>query len=313
MSSSAALSRFSMSEEKLGVTLSILAATGFSMKAIFVKLAYAQGPIDPVVVLSLRMLFSLPLFLWLGYRTLNTGAALQGKDWIWLCVLGLLGYYGASILDFIGLQYISTGLERLILFTYPTLTLLIGVLFMGHQLTQRQVGAILLSYLGIGLAFAHDLDMSGDSDKLMLGAGFVFASALSYALYTTGAERMVHRIGSMRFAVLATLVSTLASQIHFVAQQPLSDWVQPLPVYGYCAAMAVFSTVLPVVWQSMSIRMIGSARASMIGTLGPVLTIFFGWVLLSEPVSTEQMLGAALVLSGVYLVSKKSQKSQTEG
>jgi drug/metabolite transporter (DMT)-like permease len=63
--------------------------------------------------------------------------------------------------------------------------------------------------------------------------------------------------------------------------------------------------VLPVLWQSAAIRRIGSARAVLIGTLGPVLTIFFGWWLLAEPISLAQLLGAGLVLAGVLLVSRK--------
>lgn len=116
-----------LSPERQGVVLAVLAATGFSLKAIFVKLAYAAGPVDALTLLSLRMLFSLPIFLWFGRSALVGLGELKRKDWGALVLLGLLGYYGASILDFMGLQYISAGLERLILFTYPTLTLLIGV------------------------------------------------------------------------------------------------------------------------------------------------------------------------------------------
>lgn len=298
-----------MSPERMGVLLAVLAATGFSMKAIFVKLAYGAAPIDPITTLSLRMLFSLPLFLWIGRNVLFSGPALSRRDWGMLVALGLLGYYGASILDFMGLQYISAGLERLILFTYPTITLLIGVLFMGHALRKSQVAAVVLSYVGIGIAFWHDLSFAEDTSALLLGAALVFGSAISYALYSAGTEGMVRKIGSLRFAVLATLVSTVATQIHFVSSQPISDLVQPVPVYFYCAAMAVFSTVLPVVWQSMAIRSIGSARAVLIGTLGPVLSIVFAWVLLAEPISVFQLIGAGFVLAGVYLVGRTRKTS----
>lgn len=304
MIASAALYLNRMSPERMGVLLAVLAATGFSMKAIFVKLAYSAAPIDPITTLSLRMLFSLPLFLWIGRNTMLRGPALSRRDWGMLVALGLLGYYGASILDFMGLQYISAGLERLILFTYPTITLLIGVLFMGHALRKSQVTAVVLSYVGIGVAFWHDLSFTENTSALLLGAALVFGSAISYALYSAGTEGMVRKIGSLRFAVLATLVSTAATQFHFVISQPIINLVQPVPVYFYCAAMAVFSTVLPVVWQSMAIRSIGSARTVLIGTLGPVLSIVFAWALLAEPVSMFQLVGAGFVLTGVYLVGR---------
>lgn len=291
------------SDERLGIAMALLAAFGFSLKAIFVKLAYAAAPLEAITLLSLRMGFSLPLVLWVGLTAGPGVPAMNRKDIGILIALGILGYYGASILDFIGLHYISAGLERLILFIYPTLTVLIGVFFMGKSLQRRHIGALLLSYAGIGLAFAHDLEAANDINSVLIGAAFVFGSALSYAIYSAGAEVGIRRLGTIRFAALAIVVSTVATQLHFLLTQPLSALIVPAPVYLYGAAMALFSTVLPVFWQSAAIRRIGSARTVLIGTLGPMLTIFFAWLLLSEPVSLAQMIGAGLVLAGVLLVT----------
>jgi len=293
---------------RLGLWLALGAAFGFSFKAIFVKLAYAVPqavPVDAVTLLSLRMVFALPVFLWVGFHSSRAAPPLSRRDWLLLTALGLLGYYGASILDFVGLRYITAGLERLILFTYPTLTVMIGVLFMGKKLSRREVGALVLSYVGIGLAFAHDLEFTGETRVVLIGAAFVFASSLSYAFYLAGSAPMIQRLGAARFTALAMLVSTAATQLHFFATQPLTTLVQPLPVYFYGAAMALFSTVLPVFMQSAAIRRIGSARAVLVGTIGPMLTIFFGWWLLSEPISLAQIAGAGLVLIGVLLVSRR--------
>ncbi|MBF7729066.1 DMT family transporter [Pseudomonas sp. N040] len=294
------------SAERLGIALAVLAAFGFSFKAIFVKLAYAAAPVDAVTLLTLRMTFALPVMLWASLWLCRAAPPLQRRDWGLLLALGLLGYYGASILDFIGLQYISAGLERLILFVYPTITVLIGVFALGKHLERRQVGALLLSYAGIGLAFAHDLQVASDIRPVLIGAAFVFGSALSYALYSVGAEIAIHRIGTIRFAALALIVSAIATQLHFVLTQPFSALIQPLPVYVHAAAMAIFSTVLPVFWLAAAVQRIGAARAVLIGTLGPILTIVFAWLLLAEPVSFLQLLGAGLVLGGVLLVARRS-------
>lgn len=296
------------SAERLGIALAVLAALGFSFKAIFVKLAYAVPqavPVDAVTLLVMRMGFSLPVFVWVGFHASRSAAPLSRRDWLSLIALGLLGYYGASILDFIGLRYITAGLERLILFTYPTLTILIGVLFMGKTASRREVGALALSYAGIGLAFAHDLQLAGDMNTVLIGAAFVFASSLSYAFYQAGSEPVIRQLGSARFTALAMLVSTGATLLHFAVTQPLQALAQPLPIYAYGAAMALFSTVLPVFMNSAAIRRIGSAKAVLIGTLGPVLTIFFGWWLLDEALSLAQLAGAGLVLAGVLLASRR--------
>lgn len=300
------------STERLGIALAVLAALGFSFKAIFVKLAYAAAAVDAVTLLTLRMTFALPIALWASLWLCRTAPPLSRNDWGLLLALGVLGYYGASILDFIGLQYISAALERLILFIYPTLTVLIGVLFMGKALEKRQVAALALSYAGIGLAFAHDLQVTDDMHAVLLGGAFIFGSALSYALYSAGAEVAIRRLGTLRFAALAIIVSTFATQLHFLLTQPFSALAQPMEVYAYAAAMALFSTLLPVFWQSAAVQRIGAARTVLIGTLGPMLTIFFAWLLLTEPVSIAQLLGAGLVLVGVLLVSRRPRPRARE-
>jgi drug/metabolite transporter (DMT)-like permease len=117
---------------------------------------------------------------------------------------------------------------------------------------------------------------------------------------------MIVRLGSARFTALAMLVSTAATLLHFFATQPLSALVQPLPIYGYGLAMAILATVIPVFAQSAAIRRIGSGRASLVGMVGPLLTIVLGWWLLGEAISFWQIAGAALVIAGIALVGRRS-------
>jgi drug/metabolite transporter (DMT)-like permease len=290
-----------------GVWLAILAAAGFSFKAILIKLAYAlpqATPVDAVTLLALRMVFALPFFVWVGLRESRHSEPLTPRQWLAVLVLGLLGYYGASILDFLGLRYITAGLERLILFTYPTLTLLIGAAWLGKRISRREWAALLLCYLGIGLAFVHDLEFTGESAAVWIGGAFVFGSSLCYAFYLAGSGEMIARIGSARFTALALLVSTGATLTHFTVTEPMQALAQPWPIYAMAVAMALFSTVIPVFAQAAAIRRIGSGPAALIGTVGPMLTIFFGWWLLGEAISIAQMIGALLVIAGVMLVGR---------
>ncbi|MRR52085.1 MAG: DMT family transporter [Rhodocyclaceae bacterium] len=291
------------SAHRWGVILALVAAFGFSLKAIFVKLGYGYQ-VSPVVLLALRMGFALPVFLWVGLHAGRQAAPLTGRDWLRLTLLGSAGYYGASILDFMGLQYITAGLERLILFTYPTLTVLAGVLFQGKRLTRNIVAAIGLSYLGIGFAFFHDVHLAGDLGPVLIGGGLVFASSLSYAFYLAGSGSMIARLGSARFTALAMLMSTAGTLLHFVLTEPFSAFVQPLPVYGLGLAMALVCTVMPVFAQSAAIRRIGAGPASLMGTVGPLLTIVFGWWWLGEHISAAQIFGGGLVILGVWLVGR---------
>ena len=289
---------------RTGVALAVVAAFGFSFKAILIKLAYPYG-VDAVTLLVLRMAFALPAFLWVGFAASKDAPALSRRDWFMVLLLGALGYYGASILDFIGLKYISAGLERLILFTYPTLTLLFGMALHGRAILRREGVALVLCYTGIAAAFMHDLEFAGDVAAVWIGGGFVFASSVCYALYLSGSAGMIAKLGSSRFAALAMLVSTAATGGHFLAVQPLAALVQPWQVYALGAAMGLFSTVVPVFALTAAIRRIGSGQTALVGMVGPLLTIVFAWLLLDEGFSTAQMIGVALVVAGVATVSRR--------
>lgn len=288
-----------------GIAFAVLAAFGFSFKAIFVKLAYQSAPVDAVTLLALRMSMSLPVILLMAIPILRQGPALTAKDYGWLILLGVVGYYGSSMLDFMGLQYISAGLERLILFTYPMLTILIGVAFLGKKFERKVLLAMALAYAGILFAFMHDVSVSAEMSTVITGGLLVFGCAVLYAGYSAGSEAAIGRLGAMKFSVLALLVSTLATLVHFLLTHRMTTLNLPLPVYGWSLAMALFSTVLPIFWQSAAVFRIGAARAVLIGLLGPVLTIFFSWWLLKEPISLEQMVGTVLVICGLLVVIRR--------
>ncbi len=282
--------------------LAAAAALGFSFKAILVKLAYPYG-VDAITLLALRMIFSLPFFAAMLFLPGPRRAALTARDAAMLFALGVLGYYLASLLDFLGLQYISAGLERLILFLYPTLVVLLSALFFRKPITHRALVALALSYAGIALAVRHDVAAAGADRHVWLGAALVFGSAVSYALYLIGNGQVVGRIGAARLTAWASIVACLLCIGQFLLMRPLSALALPWQVYGLSGAMALFSTVLPVYMISEAIRRIGAGPASLLGSMGPVATIFLGWLLLDEAVSLSQLAGAALVMAGVLLVS----------
>ena len=288
----------------VGVWLALIAAFSLSMKAIWVKLAY-HWPIDAVTLLALRMAFSLPFFAVIGLCESRRLQPLSQRQWFVVMMLGLLGYYAASLLDFIGLHYISVSLERLILFSYPAMTLILGAVFYRQPIGRRNFGALLLCYAGIAAAFAHDLHMAQDMRTVWIGGGFIMTSALGYAIYLVGSGRIIPLVGAARFAALSMLASTGAILLHFLLTQPLRALDQPWQVYALTLGLALFSTVLPVFALSAAIPRIGSGKAALIGTIGPVMTIAMSTWLLGEPVSFWQWIGTALILAGVLLAGKR--------
>jgi len=291
----------------IGPLCAVVGVLGFSFKAIFIKLVYAGSSVDAVTLLALRMIYAAPFFIamawWSGRKA---GAArISAADWRTLAALGFIGYYVSSLLDFLGLQYISAALERLVLFLNPTIVVVLSALLLGKPVTRRAVVALVLSYAGIALCVWQNLAVGGDLHATALGTGLVFASAVCYALYLVGSGRVIARLGSSRFIAWAMLASTVFVLLHFLALRPLAALAVPASVHRLTLAMAIFSTVLPTWLIAESIRRMGANTASLVGSLGPVFTIGLGAVILAEPVYGLQLAGAALVLAGVLLVTAK--------
>lgn len=288
-----------------GVFFAVLSATGFSLKAVFVKLSYATAPVDAVTVLAIRMGLALPLFLWLIWLSRSPEQArLTLADGLRILLLGLFGYYLSSLFDFYGLQYISAGLERLILFTYPTLVLLLQMAVNRERPDSRTLAAMGLCYLGLGIALVHDIRVEGADGQILLGALWVFASAVTYALYYMGTAAVVRRVGSMRLAGLAGGASSVMVLIHYAVSGNVQQLATlPGAVWVHGSLMALISTVLPIYWMALAIQRMGATHAAAFGNLGPVLTVFASWALLGEAITVYQIAGLALVLFGVSRLS----------
>jgi drug/metabolite transporter (DMT)-like permease len=294
-----------------GTICVLLAAACFSAKAVIIKLAYAH-PVDATTLLTLRMLFSAPFFvlmaLWSTRKasTQKSGMKpLTRKQWISVLVLGFTGYYLASYLDFLGLQYITAGLERLILFLYPTIVVLLSAWWLKKPIRRHHIIALLLSYGGIALVFTENLGFGGHAHEVALGGALVFASGVVYSFYLIGAGETVGSIGAMRFTAYAMLVACAVSLLQFFLTHGATDLRLPREVYELALTMAILSTVIPAWLMSEGIRLTGANHAAMVGSIGPVVTIFLGYWFLGEPITTMQIVGGTLVLAGVALVSAK--------
>lgn len=291
-----------------GALTMFIGAILFSAKAIMVKICYRYG-IDAASLLALRMLFSFPFFAvvavygFINLKSSATSPKILTSDWVKLIMLGIVGYYLASIFDFEGLKYVSAGVERLILFIYPTLVVLISVVLYKRKLRTIEIVALGLTYSGVGLVFWHDV--SGQGNNMALGAFFVFLSALTYAIYLVGSGNLIPKFGAMYYTSCAMLVSTVATTLHHWVSSSQSLWGFPAQLYYVVVAMAIFSTVIPGFMVSAAIKMIGASRASIIASVGPVSTILLAYLFLGEGFSLFQLLGTLLVLAGVIIVSLK--------
>ncbi|WP_020393748.1 DMT family transporter [Thiolinea disciformis] len=289
---------------RIGLWLAFGGTVLFAVKSIFIKLAYAQG-VDTVTLLTLRMLVAAPFYLgvllWLFYKTPLTPPV--HSDLGMMIGLGFIGYYFSSFLDMQGLNYISAQLERLMLYTYPIMTTLLGWLVFREVITKRIMLALLFTYSGVLLLYAHEAKLSGA--HVSLGAVLVGIAAFSFAFYVVFSKRVIGRVGSTLFTSIAMLAATGFVFIHFLVTHPVSAlWVNA-NAWFYAILLGFFSTVLPSFMLSEAIGRIGSARASIMGTAGPIITILLAVMFLNEPFGWTHLLGMALVIGGVSLLGKK--------
>jgi drug/metabolite transporter (DMT)-like permease len=287
---------------RVGLALAACAAVGFSLKAVFIKSAYRHG-VDAETLLALRMLYSLPLFLLMGLAGARAAQPIALDDWLALGLLGFAGYYGASYFDFLGLNYISAGLERLILFTYPTMVVMYAAWRQRRWPARGTVMALALSYGGVLLAVADDVRIGGGAG-VWKGCLLVLASAVFYAWYLLRAAPVLMRIGALRVAAWATTFACLMVLLQFVLMRPLRLlYSQPGIVQVDAVVMAVFSTALPVWMVAEAVSRIGPGRTAIVGLLGPAVTLLLAWIVLGEAPGWLQLAGAALVVTGVYRIS----------
>ena len=284
----------------------LVGVLAFSFRPILIKLSYAAHPVSPVTLLFLRMALSLPFFLAIAWWLRKAEPRLTARDWLAVTGLGFVGYYAASFLDFIGLQWVGAGVGRLILYLFPTLVVLLSFLFLGKKPGVREVLALVLSYAGI--AFVLSNQITGEDRLFALGAVLVFASALCYAVYLVAGSQMVKRIGSMRFTAYSTAAATVPAVLQFVVLEPMSALDLPTQVWGYAVVLATVSTVLPLFFQAEALNRIGANHFALIGAVGPVSVAVTSALGLDEPFTWVQALGGLLVILGVLLVSLKRSR-----
>ncbi|MBL8033433.1 MAG: DMT family transporter [Leptospiraceae bacterium] len=292
-----------------GILFTVLGAAGFSAKAILAKLCYRYG-ISGFATLTLRMMMALPMYMaifWWYYRKQDeTTRKGFRKDWISISIVGLFGYYLASWFDFVGLEYVSASFERLLLFIYPTLVLLISLFWLKTRAGKREVAALLITYIGIGIAYHNETALSGLNANI--GAVYIIFAAVTYAVYLVATEKLARHYSPLVFTSFAIIISALAIILHgTITREKL--WGFPTPVYFYTLAMAIFCTVLPSLFVAQGIAMIGSNRAAILSTLGPVMTIYLAFVVLGDDFTPAQAIGTACVLAGIAMLTIRRRQA----
>jgi len=289
-----------------GLCCVLIATLGLSLKAILIKQIYYSDPsIDAISMLALRLIIAMPFFVLILYLTKTTSKKQTHtrRNIVPVILLGSVGFYLSSLLDFTALAYIPAGLERLILFLYPTFVVIISLFMQTNEVSKRIFTALSISYIGIIIVFIEKIPEL--NTNMMTGVALAFAAAVIYAIYTVMSVTQIRRHGSIRFTVYAMIAATMTTLLHALISNGLSIFNQTGFVYGLILLMAIFSTVMPLILIAEGIKRIGASRASIINTSGPPLTLAMAFFILGETIGILQVAGGAMILIGVFLVSSK--------
>ena len=295
-----------------GFLWAVLGTILFSTKAILIKLCFKTTNIDASSLLMLRMLFALPFYaaaMWYYFANQQL-KKVKPSTYFAAGLIGLLGYYVSSLFDFIGLQYVSASIERIILFIYPTLAVLLNLLIFKVAITKRQWLAILITYIGIGLAYWGELNQIPDTKMFFFGTWMILLCAITFAFYLVGSGKIIPKIGAPQFTSLSMLAASVGIFIHYFIthQQGIASIVDMPILYSSSVwlviALAIIGTVIPSFLMSGGMKRIGSNDLAIITSIGPVSTLFQARWILNEAFSWEQILGTVFVVLGVILVKK---------
>jgi drug/metabolite transporter (DMT)-like permease len=290
-----------------GFQITFVGAILFSTKAIIVKVAFANTNMDALTLLMLRMTLCLPFYVGAVFisRRSENNRPLSGRQWMALIGLGLFGYYLSSLFDFVGLQYVTAGLERLILFLYPTFAVLINAFIFKQPVTRIQKIALLLTYTGIVIAYIGELQIDIGNPNFIWGSFLIFLCSITYSIYIVGSGRMIPDVGVTRFTAYAMLTSTAGVFLHFMFAGSLPALQEAGTHWWYGILLAVVATVLPSFMLSNGMKRIGSNNVAIISAIGPVSTIVQAHFVLGERIFPAQIAGTVLVIIGVIFIGWK--------
>lgn len=284
-----------------GVAIAAFGAICFATKGIFTKLMYAASW-DVESVLVTRAVLAVPiLWAWAAWRVGFAAMFAVPRDaLLGACAAGFLCYYLGTLANFHALALVDASVERVLLFAYPSIVVLLHSTLHRRWPALRTIVALLLTYAGI-LMVVTGLDVSTLRANLR-GAVLVLFCAFTFAIYYLASDRWTPRIGSARFTVYALTAATACLLVHRAVTVSGTSAPWTPHTAALMAGLVVFATVLPTLSMAEGVRRLGAQRAAVVSTVGPPATIFLGTWLLGERLTPPQWFGVALILAGVIVL-----------
>ncbi|RBP51413.1 DMT family transporter [Arenicella xantha] len=294
-----------ISPTTIGFIFAIASAALFAIRPIFVKLVYAEG-VDSTTLIAFRMLFSLPIYVLLlawFLRETELKNRLNAKNILAISIVGMFGYYAASFLDLLGLQYVTAQLGRMILYIYPTFVVLLGAVFFGERITLRVVISLLITYSGVAIIFGHDLNVFGND--VFTGALFILGAALTFSFYLLFSKSLIAEVGSRLFTCVALIAASTGILIHYALTRSITQPEVTPNALWLILIIAIFCTVIPTFFTTSAVARIGADKTGIVAMAGPAFTSIFAVSVLAESFTIYHATGIALTIAGIAVLKGK--------
>jgi drug/metabolite transporter (DMT)-like permease len=263
--------------------------------AIFAKEVYRAG-LGVTSLLAARFVVAAAVF-WAIVAVRR--AARPPRRLVLACLaLGAVGYAAQAGFFFTALQHLDASLTSLLLYTYPALVFCAALALRREHFTPWKAGALILASGGAALVL-----LGGGTGGLQTGGVLLaLAAAVTYTIYILVADAIVARVDPF---MMGALVTTGAAATFLVAGAIGGALAVAGGSWLWIAAIAVVSTVLPIVTFMLGMRHVGASTASIVSTAEPVVTVTLAVALLHEGLGPLQMLGGVLVLAAVVALQTR--------
>ncbi len=278
-----------------GFAYGAIAAASYGLNPLFTLPLYSAG-MDPDSVLFYRygiavvMLFALML-------AQRQSFALRKAEILPLVMMGIMFSF-SSLTLFMSYNYMDAGIASTILFAYPVLVAVIMAVFFKERLSFVTMFSIALAFTGILMLYRGE----GGQTLSLPGVVLVFVSSLTYAIYIVGVNRSSLRdmptVKLTFYAVLFGMGVYLVRLRFGAALQPIPSaelWLNPI-------GMALFPTLVSLIFMTKSIHYIGSTPAAILGALEPITALVIGVTVFGEALTPRIVFGIVLILTAVMLV-----------
>jgi len=267
---------------------------------IVIKSAFRDMP--PLAFNAVRMTVA-ALVLGLAWILRERQKKMPWSDWLGLLGAGLLGNTLYQLLFVTGLDLTTSGISALLIGTIPIWTGVLALILGWERVTLKTWGGIFMTLVGIALVTLGS--PAGPSGASLLGNALTLLAASCWAGYTVLSKRFLEKYSALHVSAVGLLLGVPGLWPFALKDLIALDWrALPPSVWGSILYAGGISIALAYIFWSYGVQKLGAARTAVFNNLVPVVTFALASVVLHEPITWLQILGGAVILTGVWQATK---------